>query len=395
MGSIRKQEGVRGTTWLARVRKNGMADTATFQTKTDAKAWIIQQESAVQSGKPLDVSKIKKQRLADIFEEYSNGEQVSVEKKCHLGRLQTLMSSIRLKDFNSNSFGIFMAELKKLDVPRQENWKKPHPHFKGSMVEIDGELVRRKISNSTCRKYYYAVRTCLIWHAKKYDYHFDNKPFMDNPPPPAWENPRTRIVEESSNELERLLLACNKSRVNQQHLKDIIQFQIFSAMRMGETLKMEWRHIFLDDDKPWASYIHIPKEHQKSKEHDSIEARNVSMNPELFQLVKTSLLLRRGKPQDKVFPFWKDSSTLSKRFRVIWTNAGVQNFKAHDFRHTATTLIIERSDLSSIQVATQTGHASLDTLKRYYKNRPQETGLQLWKSLGAMPRKGKASKSSK
>lgn len=389
MGSIRKQEGVRGTTWLARVRKDGKSDTATFPTKTDAKAWIIQQESAVQSGKPLDVSKIKKQFLADIFDEYSKEGQMSVEKKCHLGRLQTLMSSVRFKDFNSHSFGIFMAELKKLDVPRQEKWKKPHPHFNGSMVEIDGELVRRKISNSTCRKYYYAVRTCLIWHAKKYDYHFDNKPFMDNPPPPAWENPRTRIVEESSNELERLLLACNKSRVNQQHLKDIIQFQIFSAMRMGETLKMEWRHIILNESEPWASYIHIPKAHQKSKEHKSIEDRNVSLNPELFQLVKTSLLTRKGKPQEKVFPFWKDSSTLSKRFRVIWSNAGIQNFKAHDFRHTATTHIIERSDLSSIQVATQTGHASLDTLKRYYKNRPQETGLQLWKSLGAIPPKSK------
>ena len=97
MGSIRKQEGVRGTTWLARVRKNGKSDTATFQTKTDAKAWIVQQESAVQSGKPLDVTKIKKQLLADIFDEYSKEGEVSVEKKCHLGRLQTLMSSVRFK----------------------------------------------------------------------------------------------------------------------------------------------------------------------------------------------------------------------------------------------------------------------------------------------------------
>lgn len=397
MGSLREQKGVRGTTWLARVRKNGQTDTATFRLKTDAKAWIIQQESAVQAGKPVDVSKIKKQLLADIFDEYSKEVQLSAAKKCHLGRLQCMMSSVRFKDFNSHSFGIFMEELKKLDVPRQEKWKKPHPHFNGSMVEVDGELVRRKISNSTCRKYYYAVRTCLIWHAKKYDYHFDNKPFMDNPPPPAWENPRTRIVEESSNELERLLLACNKSRANQQHLKDIIQFQIYSAMRMGETLKMEWGHIILKESEPWASYIHIPKANQKSKAHESIADRNVSLNPELFQLIKTSLLPRKGKakPQDKVFPFWKDSSTLSKRFRVIWTNAGVKNIKAHDFRHTATTHIIERSDLSSIQVATQTGHASLDTLKRYYKNRPQETGLQLWKSLGAIPSKSKTTKSKK
>lgn len=387
MGSIRKQEGVRGTTWLARVRKSGISDTATFRLKKDAKAWIIQQESSVQSGKPLDVSKIKKLLLAQLFDEYSKENGITKEKKCHLGRLKLMMATIHLKDFTSSSLEIFMGELKKQDVPRQTHWKKPHPYFSGSMVEIDGELTRRKISSSTRRKYYYAIRTCLIWHAKKYDYHFDNKPFMDNPPPPAWENPRTRIVEESSNELERLLEACNRSRINQQHLKDIIQFQIFSAMRMGETLKMEWRHLILNESEPWASHIHVPKENQKTREHESTDDRNVSMNPELFNLVKEYLLPRAGKPDEKVFPFWKDSSTLSKRFRVIWKNAGVQNFKAHDFRHTATTLLIERSDLSSIQVATQTGHASLDTLKRYFKDRPQETGLQLWKSLGAMPKK--------
>ena len=164
-------------------------------------------------------------------------------------------------------------------------------------------------------------------------------------------------------------------------------------MRMGETLKMEWRHIILSEHEPWASHIHVPKENQKTKEHDSTDDRNVVMSPDLYRLVAESLLPRIGKPDDKVFPFWKDSSTLSKRFRVIWKKAGVQNFKAHDFRHTATTLLIERSDLSSIQVATQTGHASLDTLKRYFKDRPQETGLQLWKSLGAMPKKRQAEKS--
>lgn len=386
MGSIRKQEGVRGTTWLARVRKNGISDTATFQLKKDAKAWIIQQESSIQLGKPLDVSKIKKLLMAELFEQYSNEEGTAKEKKCHLGRLKLMMAKIKLQDFTSESLKIFMDELAELDVPRQTHWKKSHAYFSGSMVEVGGKQVRRKISSSTRRKYYYAIRTCLMWHSKKYGYHFDNKPFEDNPPPPAWESPRTRILDDSTNELGRLLDACNLSRTNQQNLKDIIQFQIFSAMRMGETLKMEWRHLILNDVKPWASHIHIPKENQKTKKHKSTEDRNVSMSPELVQLVKVCLLPRAGKPDEKVFSFWKDSSALSKRFRVIWKNAGVKDFKAHDFRHTATTLLIERSDLSSIQVATQTGHASLDTLKRYYKNRPQVTGLQLWKSLGALPK---------
>jgi len=276
--------------------------------------------------------------------------------------------------------------LKKQDVPRQEHWVKPHPHFNGTMTFVNGKQIRRKISSSTCRKYYYAIRTCLIWHSKKYDYHFDNKPFMDNPPPPAWENPRTRIVEEDANELERLLEACNKMRVNQEHLKDIIRFQIYSSMRMGETLKMEWQHVILKEKEPWASYIRIPKAHQKTRDRNSTVDRNVSMSPDLFELFRSRLVkrARKCKPEDKVFPFWKDSSALSKRFRVIWTNAGIKDLKAHDFRHTGTTALIESSDLTSIQIATQTGHSSLDTLKRYFKDRPHVTGLQIWQSQGAV-----------
>ena len=85
MGSVTEQAGVRATTWLARVRKNGITDTATFPEKKDAKAWIVQQESAIQSGKPLDVSKIKKLMIAQLFDEYSKEDQIAKEKNAIWG----------------------------------------------------------------------------------------------------------------------------------------------------------------------------------------------------------------------------------------------------------------------------------------------------------------------
>jgi len=232
MGSVRTVVGVRGTTYMARVRKNGLVDTATFQTRTDANNWITQQEAGILSGKPIDVAKFRKMFLPDIFEDYIQNGKLNEEQKARTDRLKRLMATLRLRDFDSAALSIFLDEMKNLDVPRPDNWKKAHPYFNGSMVEIDGVLTRRKMSSSTIRKYYYAIRTCLMWHSKMNGYHFDNKPFQDNAPPPAWGKPRTRIIEQKDNELERLLSACNQSYVNQENLKDIIKFQVYSAMRM-------------------------------------------------------------------------------------------------------------------------------------------------------------------
>lgn len=385
MGTVREQVGKKKTTWLARVRKNGVVDTATFDEKSDALAWITQQEANILQGKPVDVSKIKKVELAEVFNDYIENGKLNDEKKARMERLVLLIGKVKLRDFTSTALETFLDEMKAMEVPRPEHWKKPHPYFNGSMVEVDGKLERRKFSPSTIRKYYYAIRTCLMWHSKRHNYHFDNKPFQDNPPPPAWENPRDRVVESEKGELDRLLGACDKMYKNQEHLKDIIRFQIHSAMRMGETLKMSWKHIFLNEKEPWKSYILVPKEHQKTRKHESTDDRAVVMVPELYELVKNRLLPRASKPDDLVFPFWKTSTDLSKRMRVIWKNAGIDDMRAHDFRHSGVTRLFSDTNLTDIEIAKISAHSDLNTLKRYHKARPSAIGEKMWKSMGAMP----------
>lgn len=120
------------------------------------------------------------------------------------------------------------------------------------------------------------AHTAYIGLGKRHNYHFDNKPFQDNPPPPAWEKPRDRVVELADGELDRLLNACELMRTKSEHYKDIIQFQIHSAMRMGETLQMTWEQIHINKKEPWKSFIFIPKSHQKTRKHDSTDDRNVN-----------------------------------------------------------------------------------------------------------------------
>lgn len=386
MGSIREQVGKKKTTYLARVRRNGVVDTATFDEKSDAKNWILQQESDIISGKPVDISKMKKLSLSEMFQDYIDNGKINEEKQGRLNRLTMLLGNLKFGDFNSRTFENFIGEMLDMDVPRPDTWIKPHPYCNGSMIEVDGNLVRRKLNPSTVRKYYYEIRTCFMWHSKMYDYHFDNKPFQDNTPPKAW-NQRDRVIEEENGELEKLLSACDKMYVNQENLKDIIKFQIYSAMRMGETLLMQKQDIFLFEKEPWRSYILVPKEHQKTRNHESTDDRFVLMIPELYELVKNRILprLKEKKANDRAFPFWKNSSALSQRFRVIWKNTGIKDMKAHDWRHTALTYLFENTNLTDIEIAKMSGHTDINTLKRYHKFRANGVGSKLWKSLGAMP----------
>lgn len=388
---IREQVGAKKTTYLARVRKHGQTDTATFDSLDDAKNWVIQQENSILSGKPLDISKVKKVELAEVFGDYIRDGKLTEEKKARMERLIMMIGKVKLRDFTSNALETFLDEMKAMEVPRPTHWKKRHPYFNGSMVLVDGKQERRKYSPSTVRKYYYAIRTCLLWHSKRKNYHFDNKPFQDNPPPPAWDNPRNRVVEDQNGELDRLLGACDKMYKNQEHFKDIIRFQIHSAMRMGETLKMAWKHISLDQKEPWKSYILVPKEHQKTRKHESTDDRYVVMVPELYELVKTRLLPRAGKADDLVFPYWKTSTELSKRMRVIWKNSGVEDMRAHDFRHTGVTRLFSDTNLTDIEIAKISAHSDLNTLKRYHKARPSAIGEKMWKSMGALPKTPKQS----
>jgi integrase len=216
----------------------------------------------------------------------------------------------------------------------------------------------------------------LQWHAKVNDYHFNDKPFKDNPPPPAWKEPRERRLEEG--ELARLLSACDKMYVNQQHLKDIIEFQIYSCMRAGETLLMRWKDIRFDENKPTGSYIFVPKENQKTRNKRGAVDREVSMRRELFALVKDRLLPRKGATEDRVFPFWADSNVLGHRFKDICKNAGSADLRIHDLRHEGISWIFENTNLTDIHISKITGHLELDTLKRYAKLRPSSIGERLW-----------------
>lgn len=389
MGTTTKRIGKDGkVTIQAKVRKNGVKQTASFDSQKKADAWITDTESKINKGESVSIHDVRKLTLASIFSDYlSSGEVISDSKRGNLNRLKVEVGAIQLLQFNTKVLGKYLKLKLGQTVPEQKNKKKDHPLFKAGLVanpdpEAKEKLIPRTYAPATIRHYYYAIRTALEWHAKENDYLFNVKPFSDNPPPGAWDHPRERRLEEG--ELEKLIDACDEKYKYKQDWKDLLNFQIYSCMRIGETLLMRWKDLIINENEPHGSYIHVPKEHQKTRNSKKASDRSVSMRRELYELVNTKLMPRKGKPGERVFPQWAHSGIAGHSFRTITNNAAIEDLNIHDLRHEGISWMFENTNLTDIEIAKITGHSEMDTLMRYAKLRPTKTGAKLWAGLPAL-----------
>ena len=375
---ITERVGVKGDiSYQVRIREAGVYRSKTFSTKKDAEKYIREVKSKIDRGESVDIEKIKKLTLATIFADYLKFNTVSEGKVYGIKKLIKEIGKVPLSNFKTATFALYLKTKLEQEIPDQEKTKKKHPLYAGyQVVDENGEVKRKTYSEGTVRKIYYEIKTALEWHAKHYEYSFNSKPFDDVPAPKAWD-PRDRILEDG--ELERLLTATDKMYVNKEELKCIILWQYYSCMRAGETLLMEWEHIHINEKEPEHSYIFVPKENQKIADKKGAEDRKVPLRPEFYHFVKDRVMKLKKDGQKFVFGhYWKSSTTLGSRFRVICKNAKVVNFKIHDLRHCAVSWYFANTSLTDIEISKISGHIELGTLKRYANLRPSEIGKKLW-----------------
>ena len=376
---ITERVGVHGdVSYLVRIREGGVKASKTFKAKKEAEKFIREVKSKIDRGESVDITKIKKLTLAAIFTDYLKHNTVADGKRYDLERLKTEIGKVPLGNFKAGTFATYLKTKLEQTVPDQAKKKKAHPLYAGHKV-VDaktGELVKKTYSESTIRKLYYAIKTSLQWHAKHHEYTFDRKPFDDNPPPKAW-MPRDRILE--AGELDRLLEATDKMYVKREEWKCLILWQYYSCMRAGESLLLKWNEIHLNEEQPHLSYIFVPKENTKIADKKNAEDRKVPLRPEFYHFIKDRLMKLKKDGQFLVFgDYWKNSSVLAARFKVICKNAKVENFKIHDLRHCAVSWYFINTSLTDIEISKISGHIELSTLKRYATLRHSDIGAKLW-----------------
>ena len=96
MGCVRK----RGNSWNAQVRISGQRSfTKTFQTKLDAKQWIVTLEKELKSI-PLPEKNIKNLKLKDLFNKYKKDEDYECQSLFMIITLANQLYTTYLSNIN-------------------------------------------------------------------------------------------------------------------------------------------------------------------------------------------------------------------------------------------------------------------------------------------------------
>jgi len=319
MASIQK----RGKYWRVQIRRKGYpALSATFDTKAEAQLWAAQQEMRLDEQTPAQVVQRMQHQSVTLFDALTRYEtEILPDKKpttqnrdrgilkilraeygaIALSKLDGPMLSGMVRQWQqrlgANSIRLYLALLSHLFNVARKEW---------GMVELVNpvELVR--------------------------------KPRL----------PQGRDRRLVGDEEERLLSACS---VMNPELADIVIVAIETAMRQGEILAMEWRHV------NWLDHtVYLPDTKNGT-------ARIVPLSVRAEEALQRQQA-RGGGKDGRVWRYTPDGMRASYNKAV--KRAGIVGLTFHDLRHEATSRLCEKG-LPIMTVQAITGHKSTQMLKRY------------------------------
>ena len=160
------------------------------------------------------------------------------------------------------------------------------------------------------------------------------------------DNIRDRVLSED--EWKRL------KAVSHEHLLPILIVAYFTGMRKGEILGLRWGQV--DFDK---GFITLDAEETKTN-----QSRQVPMHQDVMKMLK-AIKKPDMKKTDNVFKFQGNPILdVKNSFGKACKAAGIENFRFHDFRHTAITNW-RRQGHDYFKIMKASGHKTMSTFKRY------------------------------
>ena len=308
MAAIKK----RGKKWQVQIFKNGVRKSATFDTKSAAMQWSLDEENKIQSakdGKNLNLT------VTDILTRYK--ETVSPTKRGE--RFEILRINKILTDP--------IAEVKLFDLRafHVAEWRNQR------LKEVSPSSVAREM---TIIKHAFEI-------ARKEWHWLESNPANDVAKPKTPPPRDRRITDE---EIEQVLAALGfyeeEVTTKQHEVAIAFLFAIETAMRAGEILSLD------------SSCINGRVAHLKQTKNGT--ARKVPLSPRALELFG---LLPEGR-------FTITSKVLDATFRKARDKTLIKDLHFHDTRHEAITRLAKK--LEVLDLARMTGHKDLKQLMIYY-----------------------------
>ena len=320
MASIQK----RGNYWRVQIRKTGYPTlSATFDTKTEANLWAAKEEKRLAEQSPAQVVRqIRDQEycLSTALDRYA--EEIIPSKKLSTQKRDRGILKVLKADLG--------------DV---------------ALVNIDGQLLSGMIRQwqgdglgANSIRLYLAILSHLYNIARKEWGMLEliNPVELVRKPKLPQGRDRRLVGDEET----RLLAVCTAMNPE---LADIVILAIETAMRQGEILKLEWRHV------NWLEHTCT------SYDTKNGETRVVPLSVRAEEALQRQQQRATGK-EGKAWKYANDGMRAS--YNKALKRAGIEGLTFHDLRHEATSRFCEKG-LPMMTVQAITGHKSTQMLKRY------------------------------
>jgi len=319
MATIRKLR----NKWQAQVRLKGHKPQAkSFSLKSDATAWARVIESEIQRG---------------VFVDTSTAESMTV-REAIVRYLDTLLGKKSERVERSTARPIITA----LGHVSLFNLSNQHlAEFRDDQLKLVGPTT-------------VVHRLSLLSKVLKIAYQEWSVPFpkgIPNVRKPKRPNGRDRRL--LAGEYELLLGALSESLVVQR----LVTFAVETAMRRGELVNVKWEHVDLKNKT-----LYIPE--------------TKTGVPRSVPLSERAIALLNSVDRVGVFVFEIRPDSVSQSFDRACKRVGIEGLRFHDLRHEATSRLFEKG-LNTMEVATITGHKTLEMLNRYTHLRAEDLVVKI------------------
>ena len=319
--------------WESRIRKRGYPQqTATFDTKAQAREWANKIEDEIARGRFVDRREAESTTLGEALDRYLH--EVTPQKRS-ADREKRNARVVHISKIAAMSMALIRSKHVSQFVQEQQE---------------------RGVAANTIRLYLALISHLFTIARREWGMDSLENPvqFARKPRLPAGRDRRLSSKEE----FELLASAVPDMR-------DAVVFAVETATRRGELARMEWQDVDLT-----AGTAAI-------RETKTGEPRTIPLTPRAGATLMQRLLanLLSGKSRNQVFP-WRDEGSISHAFADLCRELKIEDLRWHDLRHEATSRLFERG-LGLQEVAAITGHKTWTMLKRYTHPRAEDLARKL------------------
>lgn len=328
MASIRERD---SGYFQAKIRRKGWpAQSKTFRTKTAAETWARSVESEMDKGVFVSRAAAERTTIKDLAKKYRDDfaphHYRGTAWRIKLDHLEAQLGGFSIAALTPDVVtGYRDARLKDPD-PRCKD-ARTAPRVSGSTVKTELDLLSKMLSVAETEFGISLPFGNVVRSIRK---------------PKAGPSRERRL---SAEEWQRLETECKASRNPLLHPALILSVE--TAMRQGELLKVQREHY-----KKANRYILLPQTKNG-------ESRAVPLSTRAIEILDSLPTHASGRmvPMDK--------QTLYSVFKAAVNRAGIENFTWHDIRHEALSRLAETGKLSLLELASVSGHKTLQMLKKY------------------------------